>query len=72
MGGLLVGNLLGEGLCGMILESFGAEGFRFIIAWEQILAIIPAVILGTAIPALLAGIAEIGKIRAYECCNRRD
>jgi putative ABC transport system permease protein len=72
MGGLLVGNLLGEGLCGIILESFGAEGFRFITAWEQVLAIIPAVILGTAVPALSAGTGEIGRIRAYECCNRRD
>lgn len=70
--GLLVGNLLGERLCGMILRSFGADGFRFAISWEYILARIPAAILGAAVPALLAGIAEIKEIKAYECCNSRE
>ncbi len=69
--GLLAGNLLGEGLCGMILKSFGAEGFHFVISWELLVGI-PAAVLGASVPALLAGIAEIGRIKAYECCNRRE
>jgi putative ABC transport system permease protein len=55
----------------MILKSFGAEGFHFVISWELLVGI-PAAVLGASVPALLAGIAEIGRIKAYECCNRRE
>lgn len=70
--GLLLGNMLGESLCGVALKAFGADSFRFVIDWEQVLVLIPAVLSGAAIPAILAGIAEIGKIRAYECCVGRE
>lgn len=70
--GLAVGTLLGEGLCGAVLSSFGADGFRFVIAWGRVLAGIPAVILGTTILAVLAGTAEVRRVKAYECCMGRD
>lgn len=70
--GLAVGTLLGEGLCGIVLSSFGADGFRFVIAWWRVLAGIPAVILGTTILAVLTGTAEVRRIKAYECCMGRD
>lgn len=70
--GLAMGTLLGEGLCGAVLSSFGADGFRFVIAWGRVLAGIPAVILGTTILAVLAGTAEVRRIKAYECCMGRD
>lgn len=70
--GLAVGTLLGEGLCGAVLSSFGADGFRFVIAWGRVLAGIPAVILGTTILAVLAGTVEVRRIKAYECCMGRD
>lgn len=72
LSGLIFGSLLGEGLCGMVLQSFGADGFRFVVAWERVLAGIPAAILGTTILAILMGTAEIQHIKAYECCTGRD
>ena len=54
------------------MSSFGADGFRFVIAWWRVLAEIPAVILGTTILAVLTGTAEVWRIKAYECCMGRD
>lgn len=70
--GLALGTWLGEGLCGVVLRSFGADSFRFIIRWDRLLVGIPAVILGTTILAVLMGTAEIQRIKAYECCTGRD
>lgn len=70
--GLALGTLLGEGLCGLVLRSFGADRFRFTIRWGRLLAGIPAVILGTTILAVLAGTAEIQRVKAYECCTGRE
>lgn len=70
--GLFAGNLFGESLCGIILKSFGAEGFRFIVAWGRILTGIPAAVLVPAVLALFAGSAEIRQVKAYECCAGRE
>lgn len=70
--GLALGTLLGEGLCGIVLESFGADSFHFIINWNRLLVGIPAIILGTTMLAVLMGTAEIRRIKAYECCTGRD
>ena len=70
--GLLLGTLLGEGLCGIVLKSFGADSFRFIIRWDRLLVGIPVIILGTTILAVLVGTAEVQRIKAYECCTGRD
>ncbi|MCI8400529.1 MAG: ABC transporter permease [Lachnospiraceae bacterium] len=70
--GLAGGNLFGEELCGMALRSFGADGFRFVVDWEQILVRIPVILLGPALMAILAGIAEIGQIGACECCMGKE
>ncbi len=70
--GIVLGSLLGESLCGTALKSFGAESFRFVIAWEQVLVKIPAVLLGPAMPAILAGLAGIRSVKAYECCRGRE
>lgn len=72
MAGLVLGTLLGERLCGIALESFGADSFRFMIRLDRLLIGIPAVILGTTIAAVLAGTAEIRRIKAYECFTGRD
>ena len=70
--GIFIGNPLGERICGAVMKSFGAEGFRF--AASQGLA--PAGRLAViAVPAILAvwgGTAFIGRIKAFECCNRRE
>lgn len=70
--GLILGNLCGESLCGIILKSFGADGFRFVVNWGQVLVGIPSVILGPAILAVWAGILGISRIKGYECCVGRE
>ena len=70
--GLTLGHLCGESLCGMVLKSFGADSFRFVINWGQVMAGIPIVILGAAILAVWAGISQIGQIKAYECCRGKE
>ena len=70
--GLVLGTLLGENLCGIALNSFGADSFRFIIRWDRLMVGIPAIILGTTILAVLIGTAEVQRIKAYECCTGRE
>ena len=70
--GLLAGGLLGEGLCGMVLKSFGADGFQFVVAWERMLLLIPAISLLTAGAAVWTGVLEIEKVKAFECCMRKE
>lgn len=70
--GLTLGSLCGESLCGMVLKSFGADSFRFVINWGQVMAGIPTVILGVAILAVWAGISQIRQIKAYECCRGKE
>ena len=70
--GIAIGNLFGESLCGIALKTLGAESFRFVIAWRYVLIVIPAALLCPAIPAILAGTAEIRSIKAYECCQGRE
>lgn len=70
--GLTLGHLCGESLCGMVLKSLGADSFRFVINWGQVMAGIPIVILGAAILAVWAGISQIGQIKAYECCRGKE
>ncbi len=70
--GMVMGNLCGESLCGAILKSFGAEGFRFVIAWEQVLFVVPAIALSAAAVAILTSISEIRRIKSYECCIGKE
>lgn len=70
--GLTLGRLCGESLCGMVLKSFGADSFRFVVNWGQVMVGIPAIILGSAILAIWAGISKIVHIKAYECCRGKE
>lgn len=70
--GLLFGCLGGEALCGAVMKSFGAEGFRFVIHPVQVLAAIPLIVLVTAALAVWWGTAEIKKMKAYECCVGKE
>lgn len=65
--GLLLGCLGGEGLCGIVLKSFGADGFQFVIKWSQVLVQTPLLTLGVAAVAVGGGISGIRSIKAYEC-----
>ena len=70
--GLLLCSVLGEGLCGMFLQTLGADGFRFVVEWEKILLLIPALALLTVVLAVRLGISEIKKVKAFECCMRKE
>ena len=70
--GLLLGCPGGEGLCALVLKSFGAESFRFVINPGQALVGIPLLALGTAALAIGAGIRGIRKIKACECCMGKE
>ena len=72
VGGVVLGNLCGEGLCGQILKGFGADSFRFVIEWSQVVLVIPALSLAAAAVAVLAGISKVKQIRAYECCMGKE
>ena len=69
--GVLSGNILGESICGQILKSFGAFGFRFVIRWEQVIFIV-LIIMAAAAVAVCFGTSEIKKIKAFECCMRKE
>ena len=71
LAGVLLGNGFGEILCGQILKSFGAYGFQFVIRWEQILLIV-LILMATAAAAVSSGTLEVKKIKAYECCMRKE
>ncbi|MDE6973739.1 MAG: FtsX-like permease family protein [Lachnospiraceae bacterium] len=70
--GLLAGNLLGEGICGMILQSFGADSFRFVIHPVKALLLTPALLLAVAAAGVWMGIRELKKIGACECCMGKE
>ncbi len=70
--GLLLGCLGGEALCGALLKSFGAEGFRFVIDPLQALVCLPLLALGTAALAIWWGTSGIREIKAYECCIGKE
>ena len=71
LAGVLFGNILGESICGQILKSFGAYGFHFVIRWEQVLLIL-IILMVTAAVAVNLGTLEVKKIKAYECCVRKE
>lgn len=70
--GLILGGILGEGLCGIVLKSFGASGFRFVSEWSKVLLIIPAISLLAASAAIRLGTLEIRRVKAFECCMRKE
>lgn len=70
--GIFIGNPLGERICGAVMKSFGAEGFRFAASQGIASAGRLAVIAVPAILAVWGGTAFIGRIKAFECCNGRE
>lgn len=67
--GILAGNICGEGVCGMLLKSFGADGFRFVTDWVRLLLIVPAVSMAAVMCAAVAAVGRIKEIHAYECAG---
>lgn len=71
MAGVAVSNTLGEIICGRILGSLGAVGFHFLIDWQQVLLMLLLLIMAV-VCSIWLGIGEIQKIKAYECCMRKE
>ncbi len=69
--GLFMGNFWGEGLCAMVLKSFGVDGFRFVTDGKKAAAAFFLLMI-TAAAAVWTGIREIKRVRACECCMGRD
>lgn len=67
--GFLIGGLCGERLCAVILRSFGADGFRFVIDPVQTYLKLPALLVLTAAIAVWTGVIGIRRISACECCS---
>lgn len=70
--GVLLANILGEGLCGVALKLFGADSFRFVIDGLRAYLILPVIMLITSAAAVLTGIYSIRKISAFECCYGKE
>ena len=71
LSGVLASMILGESVCRQILKSFGASGFHFVIRWEQVIIIV-LILMVTAAAAIGFGTMEVKKIKAYECCMRKE
>lgn len=69
--GLFLGNMCGESICGIVLQSFGADRFRFVIDPAEVSRIVFCLLL-TAVAAVWIGIAEIDEIKACECLSGQD
>lgn len=64
--GIAAGCVLGEGICGMLLSSLGAEGFRFEMEPVRLLTLIPAVSLAAVALAAFPAVRGIRRIPAGE------
>lgn len=69
---LMLGSLWGEGLCGLVLQYFGAYGFRFVIDPISVFLVIPLLSLVMAAIAIKFGIKNIKDIKAFECCTGKE
>lgn len=71
LAGVLAGVIIGEWICSQLLKSFGAYGFRFVICWPQA-GFMVMILMMTAAAAVCLGTLEVKKIKAYECCLRKE
>lgn len=69
LAGILAGNIFGEGVCGMLLRSFGADSFRFVTDRVRLLFTVPAVSMAAVMGAAVAAVEKIKEIYAYECAG---
>lgn len=69
--GMLAGNVGGEQLCQMMMKSFGVNSFFFVTNPSKTLLVL-FLVLVTAGVAVQMGIADIKKIKAYECCKGQE
>ncbi|MDY3281667.1 ABC transporter permease [Dysosmobacter sp.] len=71
-GGILAGNLLGERLAGLLLQTLGAAGFRFLPDCGVVLGLMPGITAVTVLCGAALGLREADRVRAYECCKGKE
>lgn len=69
LAGILAGNICGEGVCGMLLKSFGADSFRFVTDRMRLLFTVPAVSMVAVLGAVVLAVGRIREVDAYECAG---
>ncbi len=70
--GVLLSDILGEGLCGAALKLLGADSFSFVIDGLWTYLILPVIMLATLAASVLTSIYSIRKISAFECCYGKE
>lgn len=70
--GMAAGIFLGEAIAGAVFRSMGAAGFRLILNRFLVYGILPGITVGTVLTAILLGLGNVRKIKAYECCMERE
>lgn len=71
LSGLILGNTLGEKICGIALQSLGAAQFAFTLnIWTVIINL--AVGSLAAVLAVYMAVRDISSIKAVECCRGRE
>lgn len=71
LSGLVIGTPLGEGICRIVFQFFGVDGFLFTIDLVKLLWV-PSLLLTVTVAAVWGGTAEISHIKAYECCLGKE
>lgn len=70
--GILLSNILGQRICEIVLNSLGAEGFKFINTIDINIIFISLIDILMVEFSIYIGTKEIKNITAYECCIGRD
>lgn len=70
--GAILGDCLGEKLCGVALKSLGAVGFQFVIDWKMVCIVIPVITFFTVVLAVKFGLNAVNRIKPYECCMGKE
>lgn len=70
--GVFAGCILGQGVIGMILKSFGAGSFKFVLSYVMTFAVIPALTVIVLALATAVAIKTINNINATECVLFRE
>lgn len=69
LAGIPAGNICGEGVCGMLLKSFGADSFRFVTDRMRLLFTVPAVSMVAVLGAVVLAVGRIREVDTYECAG---
>ena len=70
--GVLGGVTLGESLCGMVMEQFGATGLSFVIPVGIVYVLIPLLTIMVTLAGIGVGLGRVKTMKPYECCMGKE